>query len=237
MTDVAPSEARRFLFSSGTPPGETALVRNHEGRTLFTYRGFASIVGVVGALVAATVLTAGAAAVFFLAAEDRPAAAAATALLSACFASLVAMLVPPISVSLCTPAGERALTIAQLSAIGFPKARYIVSAADGEQVATLEKHFISRFGRNRWKIAPPHGEPAWAFDETWPRAILRKVGGKFDRRLEANVRIVHRGADAATIIRRPDESGAYDALVLLPGSALDARAAIALATVILGAEP
>jgi hypothetical protein len=154
------------------------------------------------------------------------------------FAVVIILLVPPISVTI-YDGPDPALTIAQQSSIGFPVVTYIVSSIDGKPLGRLRKSFFSRFGRNRWAILPPndHGPRGEAVEESLGKAIMRKIAGKFSPRYESNIRIRYAGSEAGWIIRRPNETGEVDVLDLAPDAPLDRRVAVALATVVLGAEP
>jgi hypothetical protein len=114
-----------------------------------------------------------------------------------------------------------------------------VRTPEGETLATLRKTTLSRLTTNRWTISAPtnsHGL-AYAVEESFGRALGRKALGKFQRRFEANMRVIHQGVPAAVIIRRPDENGAMDYLELTAGSQLDPRIAVGLATLVFGLEP
>lgn len=218
--------------------GETAHIRDENGRTLLTYRSFASIVGIVAALVAGIVIIAGAAAALFLFAEQRAGAAIAALTLSLAFSGIIATLVPRTKVTLfqgTTPM----VTIAQRSRLSFPAAAYIVVTPDGTAIGTLRRSAIARLGRNRWVInAPPDQRgSAFAVEQSLGRALLRKLFGKFSRKYEVDYRIIDHGLPAGEIQRRIDSSGDYDILQLENASVLDRRVAVALATLIFGAEP
>lgn len=216
--------------------GQPAEIRSGDSETLLTYRGFASVVAIVAALVDAIVLTTGAAATLFLLAESRPPAAAAAAILSLGFTALITMLVPRIRVTLYD--GVRpVLTIVQRS-VDLPMATYVVRTAEHETLALLRRNIFARLGRNRWRISlPATGGHAWAIEESLSRALLRKLLGKFDRRYESNVRIFNGTGPAGVIVRRPDQTGEADYLDLPAKGTLDRRVAVALATLIFGLEP
>jgi hypothetical protein len=228
----------RYHFMSGIPSGETANVRDDAGQIVLSYRSFASVVGIIAALVAGVVVVAGSAGVMFLLMELRPAPALLALVLSVVFAGLVIMLVPPVNVTI-YDGNDPALTIAQQSSISFPVVTYIVTTIDGKVLARIRKSFLSRFGRNRWAILPPnhHGPRGEAIEESLSKALLRKVAGKFDAKYQANVRIRYAGSEAGWIIRRPSETTAVDMLDLAPDAALDRRVAVALAVLVMGSEP
>lgn len=245
MTDVASSQSpdihdrpfasTRFRFSPGVPAGEAAEIRGADHQTLLTYRGFASVITIVAALVDAIVLTTGFAAMLFLLAEHRGPAAATAILLSLGFAAVIAMLVPRTRVTLYE--GVRpVLTVSQRS-LTMPAATYYVTTADGKQIASFHHSIFSRLGRNRWSISLPEGGRAWAIEESLTRAMLRKLLGKFDRRHQANVRIFNGSGAAGLIVRRPDQTGEADYLDLPASGTFDRRVAVALATLIFGLEP
>ena len=218
--------------------GETAHIRDDKGNTLLTYRSFASVVGIVAALVAAIVIIAGAASALFLFAEQRSSAAIAALILSLAFSGIIATLVPRTKVTL-FEGTEPKLTIAQRSRLSFPAAAYIVVTPDGTAIGTLTRSAMARLGRNRWVInAPPDQRgSAFAVEQSLGRALVRKLLGKFSRSYEVDFRIVDHGMPAGEIRRRIDTSGDYDILQLENASALDRRVAVALATLIFGAEP
>ena len=233
---AGPFAKSRFRFTTGVRAGEVVGVRDEAGETLLTYRSFASVVGIVGLVVSVIITVTGAAAVLFLLFESRPIPAIMALLLSAAFAVVIAMLVPPIHVTFYNDTNP-VLQIAQEGNITFPIASFLVSTPEERVIARLRKAAWSRLGRNRWDIlsgadARPIGS---ATEESLSRALLRKVAGKFTRRYEANVRIRYFDKNAGWIIRRPDESGEVD--VLDVAGDIDRRIAVALATLILGSEP
>jgi len=85
---------------SGIPSGQTANVRDDAGNVVLSYRSFASVVGIIATLVAGVVALAGLAGELFLLHEHRPGPAAIAFALSAIFAVLVIMLVPPVNVTI-----------------------------------------------------------------------------------------------------------------------------------------
>jgi hypothetical protein len=223
---------------SGIPGGQTANVRDDAGTVVLSYRSFASVVGIIAALVAGVVAVAGAAGVLFLLMEKRPFPAAIALVLSGIFAVVIILLVPRIDVTIYEGV-DPAMTISQQSTVSFPVATYLVTTIDGKQLARLRKSFFSRFGRNRWTILSPnpHGPRGEAIEESLAQALTRKIAGKFSPRYESNVRIRYAGSEAGWIIRRPNETGAVDVLDLAPDAPLDRRVAVALAVLVLGSEP
>ena len=218
--------------------GETAHIRNADGEVVLTYRGFATVVNVVAALVAAIVIVAGFAAALFLINEHRSLAAAAALVLSIVFSFVIAALVPDMRVTLydgTTPV----LHIIQMSRAAFPATKYAVESAEGGTIAVLRRSMISRLARNSWSIdAPPDQRGAgFAVEESFWRALVRKFAGKFSRAREANVRIYDHGIASGLIVRRPDATGETDYLDVAANTSLDRRVAVALATLIFGSEP
>jgi hypothetical protein len=132
-----------------------------------------------------------------------------------------------------------ALTIGERSRFPFPATVYTVKASDGSTLARLERSAISRLGRNRWSIASPPDQRSVAFavEESFARALKRKLLGKFRRSFESNFVIVNHGTHAGAIIRRPDRRGMYDVLEISPNASIDHRVLVALATLVFGAEP
>jgi hypothetical protein len=228
----------RFRFTSGVRAGEITTIRDGEGNDVLTYRSFASVVPIVGALMAGIVLVTGAAATLFLFMEGRIGAAIASVALSLGFSGIIAALIPPIRVTLYN-GDTPALVIAQRSRIPFRAPTYVVLTPENEPLATLKRHAFSRLGRTRWTIDAPTDQRgvAWAVEESLRRAMTRKIAGKFQRRLQTNIRIMHHGGAIGTIIRRPEENGEYDILEVSPGATLDRRVAVALATLVFGSEP
>jgi hypothetical protein len=213
--------------------GEVAHVRDAGDKVLLTYRSFASVVGIVAALVCGIVLLAGVAAALFLLAEGAPLRASLALVLTVAFASFIGMLVPRTSVTLYDD-GTPALSVSQKSV--FPSARYVVATPNGATLAVIEKSFLSRLGRNRWTITQEGRFVGDAIEDSFGGALLRKLLGKFSRRFETNMRLEHGGIAAGQIIRRPDAHRRTDVLELT-SDALDRRVAVALATLILGREP
>lgn len=200
---------------------------------LLSYRSFASVVGIVAALVSAIVAIAGLAAVIFLLAENEPLRAAAAAVLTTVFAFFITLLVPRVSVTLYDEHNP-ALTLSQKTV--FPSAAYVVATPNGAAIAELRRAFFSRIGRNRWTIVQDGRVIGEAVEESFGRALLRKVLGKFHRRFETNLSIDHGGIPVGRIVRRPDPEGRVDVLEVT-NDALDRRVAVALATLVLGREP
>lgn len=205
---------------------------------LLTYRGFASIVTIVAALVAGIVLITGIAAAVFLLAEHRIPAAVAVILLGAGFSGFIATLVPRTRVTL-YEGDQPALVVAQRSRVAFPTASYAIRTSDGDTIAIIGRNILSRLGRNTWSIDSPADQrgSAFAIEESFWRALVRKFAGKFKKSREANIRIFHQGVAAGVIVRRPDQTGEADYLDLSANGTLDHRVAVALATLVFGAEP
>ena len=229
----SPFSATEYRFTSGLRAGEVAPIYDGEGELLLSYRSFASVTGVVAALVSGIVALAGCAAVLFLLAERAPFRALLALILTLAFATVIALLVPRVSVTL-YDGQEPALTISQRSV--FPGATYVVATPNGTALAELRKSAFSRLGRNRWVIAQEGRYLGDAKEESFFGAMRRKLLGKFNRRFESDVRIVAGGISAGRIIRRPDASARVDVLEVT-SDVLDRRVAVALATLILGREP
>lgn len=196
---------------------------------LLTYRSFASVVGIVAALVCGIVLIAGTAAAMFLVAEGAPVRAVLALVLTVVFAGVIALLVPRTNVTLYDD-GTPALTIAQRSV--FPSASYVVATPNGTTLARLRKSAFSRLGRNRWTITQDDRFVGDAREESFGGALLRKLLGKFNRKFETDIVLEHGGLAAGTITRRVQPE-----TLTLTSDALDRRVAVALATLILGREP
>ena len=205
-------------------------IRDDEGNVLFTYRSFASVIGIVAALVASIVTVAGIAATLFLVAEHNVPTAIAALVLSVFFALVIVALVPPINVTLFNDSSPT-LTIAQKSRSSFPSVTFAVVTSDGSPVGVLRKSIFSRLGRNRWSIEGG----GYAIEESLSRALLRKMFGKFSLRYEANM-VVYTPYEVARIIRRPDAHGDVNVLEVT-GASADRRLLVALATLVFGSEP
>ncbi|MEA2166404.1 MAG: hypothetical protein QOK37_4531 [Thermoanaerobaculia bacterium] len=233
---TAPVFARsHFQFQIGVPAGETAYIRSEGGDAVLSYRSFASVVSIIAALMSAVVLIAGAAGVLFLLLERRPFPAMAAMMLSIAFAAMIVMLIPPTNVTIYDGSAP-AMTIAQQSGVSFPTVTWSVMAPDGHTIARIHKSFLSRLGVNRWRVdsGTSHGEAA---EESFSRALVRKIFGKFAAVYQSNVRLTWDGDEAGWIIRRPDALGRADILDLHPALTLDRRIAVAVAVLVLASEP
>lgn len=222
------------------PGGETAHVRADGGEILFSYRSFTSVVPIVAALVSAIVGIAGLAAVAFLLADGRMIAAILAFMLSAAFAVIIAMLVPPIKVTLFSGMHPM-VTVAQQSNLSFPVATYVVATPDGQTLARIRRSVFSRIGRNRWHILSASDDRpiGVAIEESLMAAVARKLLGKFNVLYESNLDLRYLGGDVGTILRRPNATGERDVLdVSIDEKALlDRRVAVAVALLVLGSEP
>jgi hypothetical protein len=216
----------------GMPAGETARIRDDGDKVVYSYRSFTSVVGIVASLVAAIVTIAGFAATVFLILEKHPIAAIIAIVLSVFFALIIVMLVPPLTVTLFneeTPA----VTISQRSRTSFPSVTYAIVTPDGRSLALFRKSLFSRLGRNKWTIFDSTSRfVGTAAEESLSRALIRKVIGKFNRKFESNVHVRAAGIEAARIVRRDGAD-----LLEIRSDVIDRRVLIALATLILGAEP
>lgn len=228
-----PFSHTRYRFNTGLRAGEIANIHAEDGRVLLSYRSFASVAGIVAAAVSAIVALAGLAAVLFLIAEGSPVRAIAAFGLTLIFAFVIAMLVPNVNVTLYDE-NHPALTISERAT--HPGTSYIVAAPNGTSLAELRRSALSRLGRHRWSILQDGRLLAEAREESWSRAILRKLLGKFNRRYETNFVIEHGGIEVGRIVRRPDPRGDYD-LLEIANDALDRRVAVGLAVLVLGREP
>ena len=186
----------------------------------------------MASLVAAIVILSGVAATFFLLVESHPLTAMIALVLSIFFALLIVMLVPPVGVTLFN-SETPAITISQRSRASFPSATYAVVTPDGHTLALLRKSLFSRLGRNRWMIFDTTmRELGFAQEDSLLGAIVRKLFGKFSRRYETNVPVRIAGSDVAEIRRRNEAD-----VLQIDGDPIDDRVLIALATLVLGAEP
>jgi len=222
---LGPFSGLRYHFTTGLRNGETAHIRDEGGKLVLSYRAFASVVGVIASLVAGIVLVAGIAGTWFLIEEKSPLRAMVALALTFAFAFLITRLVPRTNVTLYDD-GTPALTISQRA-----PATYVVAAPNGTILGQLRKSGFSFLGRTRWTITHQGRILAEAIEESFGRAMLRKLYGKFSRRFETNFFIRLPGIDMGRILRRPED------VLELTGDALDRRVAVALATVVLGREP
>lgn len=225
---MGPFSHTRYHFTTGLRAGEVANIRSDDGKVLLSYRSFASVIGIVAALVSAIVTLAGLAAVLFLLVEGFTLRAIAAFGLTMIFAFIIAMLVPNVNVTLYDE-HHPALTISQRAT--HPGTSYVVATPNGVTLAELRKSAFSRLGRHRWTIHQEGRLLAEAREESWSRAMKRKVLGKFNRKHESNFVIEYGGLEAGRILRRPDD------VLELTNDSLDRRIAVALAVLVLGREP
>ncbi|HEX8618627.1 MAG TPA: hypothetical protein VF911_13670 [Thermoanaerobaculia bacterium] len=229
----SPFSATHYRFTTGLRAGEVASIRDADDRVLLAYRSFASVSGVVAALVSGIVALAGLASVLFLIAEGAPFRAFLALLLTFAFASAIALLVPRVNVTL-YDGQQPALTLSQRTI--FPAATYAVTAPNGTMLAELRKSVFSRLGRNRWTVTHEGRFLGEAKEDSLAGAMARKFLGKFNRRFETNIQIAYGGIVAGHIVRKPDAANRVD-LLELTNDTLDPRIAVALATLVLGSEP
>lgn len=217
-----------YRFTTGLPAGEVAQVRGPQGEVLLTYRSFATIVGVIAAFLAGIVVVAGIAATLLLIAEKSPIRALIALALTFVFAFVIALLAPRTHVTLYEES-QPALTIAQRAM--FPSALYAVTAPNGALLAELRKSFLSRLGRNRWRIFQNGRLVGEAREASFFGAVVRKVLGKFSRSFETDVHITSGGLPVGQILRRHGD------VLTITSDTLDRRVVVALATLVLGREP
>jgi len=224
---AGPFAGLRYRFTTGLRPGETAHIRDDANHAVLSYRAFASVIGVVAAFVAGIVFVAGIAATALLYAQKSPARSLLALVLTLAFSFLISRLVPRTNVTLYDD-GSPALTISQRS-----QGSWAISTPNGTVLGQIRKSPFSFLGRTRWTITHEGRILAEALEESFGRAILRKLYGKFSRRYESNLLIRLPGIEMGRIIRRgPD----VDVLELV-GDGLDRRIGVGLATVVLGREP
>lgn len=221
-----------YLFETGLRAGEVAHVRDAAGEPLLTYRSFASVIGVVAALVSGIVAVAGLASVAFLVAEGALFRAVVALVLTVVFALLITLLAPRANVTL-YEGQNPAITISQRSLV---PAEYVVAAPNGAHLAEVRRSLFSRLGRSRWRILYDGRFLGEAVEASLGGALRRKLLGKFSRSFETDIVVTHGGLEIARILRRPDAYGRKD-LLQITSDALDRRALVALATIVLGREP
>jgi len=184
---------------------------------------------VIATLMSGIVCVAGIAGTWFLIEQKSPLRALIALALTFAFAFLIARLAPRANVTLYND-GTPALTISQRA-----NTAYVVAAPNGTILGQLRKSPFSFLGRTRWTVTHEGRVLAEAIEESFGRAILRKLYGKFSRRFETNIYIRLPGVEMGRIVRRK-VNGDVDVLELT-GDALDRRVAVALATVVFGREP
>lgn len=226
-----------FHFSTGVPSGETVNVRDENGASILSYRSFASVTGIVAALMAGIVIVAGLAAAAFLLVEQRPLPGGIVVLLCGAFAVMIAMVIPSTNVTI-YEGNQPVITISQQSSLSIPVVTYFVGTSDGKPLARVRRGVFSRLGRNRWHILPISDDRpvGVAVEESFGRALLRKLAGKFNPRYQSDVMLRYLNTNAGIIHRRPNGDGETDILEL-GASPLDKRVAVAVATLVLGSEP
>lgn len=224
---------RTWLFATGVARGRMAPVRSAGGRVLLSYPGFASVAGPIATSLSVIVLLAGVATGFFLLSEDLLLRAIATFLLTLGFGVLIALFVPRANVTLFDADDRPTITISQQRV--FPASQWLVTTSDGAPLATIRKTHWSRLGKNRWTLTHGGRYLGEAAEESWTRAWLRKLAGKFSRRFESDVVIASGAVTAGRIHRRPD-GGTPDRLEV-DNDVLDPRVVVALAVLVLGREP
>ena len=165
------------------------------------------------------------AATLFLVYQKAPLQTLLVLVLTLLFTFVITRLVPRISVTLYDD-GTPALTISQRA-----NATYVVATPNGTILGRLRKSPFSFLGRTRWTISHDGRVLAEAIEESFGRAILRKLYGKFSRRFESNFSLRLPGLEMGRIVRREDD------LLELTGDALDRRLAVALATIVFGRHP
>jgi hypothetical protein len=230
---LGPFSHTEFRFTTGLRASEVAPIRGAGDEVLLTYRSFASIVGVIAALVAGIVAVAGLASVLFLYKQEAPVRALIALALTLAFSFLIAMLSPRVGVTLYDGA-QPALAISQRSL--FPSAVYTVTAPNGAELGELRKSFLSRLGRNGWSILQNGRHVGEAREASLAGALVRKFLGKFSRTFETDIVVTHGGMEAGRILRRRNAAGRMDVLEVV-SDAMDRRLMVAVATLILGREP
>jgi hypothetical protein len=233
----------RYRIAGGVPFGEPASITDEEGHALFHYSSFSSITGIVAALVTGIVIVAGIGASAFLLSEKLWIAAAIALALSGAFAAIIAMLVPQTEVTVFEDAAmtQPAFTMHQATRYTFPAVEFAVRAAGGRDIGHLRMSSFSRLAKHHWHILDRDGttEIGDAVEESLPRAVVRKFLGKFSAQYESNLRIRAGWSDAGWIVRRPSELTEARVLdvTLDAGKELDRRLALALALLVIAAEP
>ena len=240
MSEPAAFAGTRYHFTPGVRAGEDVPIRDEGGQPVLSYTSFASAIGIVAALMAGIVAVVGLAGAAFLALEGRSLPAIAAAMLAIFFALFIAMIVPPTTVRI-MEGDVPAIVITQQSRFAFPRVAFAILGASGETLAIVRRSLFSRLGRNRWRVLTADGgrQIAEAVEESFGRAMVRKFAGKFSRNFESNVRILAGYETVGWIVRRSLENGETDLLDLTAdtGRLLDRRIAVALATLVFGAEP
>ena len=212
------------------PAGETVRIRDDDGNVLFTYRSFASVIGIVAALVASIVIVAGVRGGVF---SDRRAQRrhghrriGPQRLLRVGHRSCSCRR----STSRCSTTHSPALTIAQKSRSNFPSATFTVVTPDGSPVARPPQVGLLA---PRPQPMDDRAAAGYAVEESVrPRAAAkdrREVQPPLRGELSSSTRRTKsRGSSGAPTHTATSTSSRS------PAPPLDRRAAVALATLVLG---
>ncbi len=190
-------------------------------------------------MVASMILIAGVAAAIVLVIEELRAASLLTTILTVLFALTVLLLVPRRHVYIYDDASMLcvALMIWQESRFSYPRLRFSTRMAEGELIGFFSRSFWSGLGRRRWSIYDTTGSArvGVAVEDSFTRAILRKIFGIFSGAFRTNFRILARGEQVGFVDRRGAVLNQYG-VQLAPEAPFDPRLLLGLAVVIDGLE-
>lgn len=243
-----PSQSTEDLFRQGlyvldvsVPYGEQSTVRDEDGEPLFYYRRPVNLVGFVAGLVAGFIFLAGLASTIFLTIDRRIIPAALALVLTAVFFTIVLLLVPRRHIYLYKDESMTsvALMLWQETRLSFPILRFTARAPDGTMIGCFTKSAFSSLGRHRWAIFDRMGVAriGHAVEDSFWRAMVRKVLGSFFGMLRTNFLLFMNGQQVGVIDRRTTPLDRYFLdLRGEGGEQVDRRVALALAVLIDGLE-
>jgi hypothetical protein len=234
-------QSSRFIVP-GPARGIPVAVSDEEGRPLLRLLGFAAVGGIVSFFVAATVIVASLAATIFLLSDGRFLSALVALALSGGFLVAIWRLLSHLEVPVFGDDSleRRVVTLTQISQLTFPGTKFLVSDSSGREIGKLRFSGWSRIGRHRWTLLDAQDRHiATATEDSWGRAMLRKLLGKFRPEFETNLEIRSDDKVIGTITRRKEE-GTNRGLVDVSADQndiVDRRLAAALAILVFGLEP
>ena len=230
-----------YVLDVSVPYGERSTVRDEDGKPLFYYRRPVNLVGFVAGLVAGFIFLAGLASTVFLAIDRRIIPAALALILTAIFFTIVLLLVPRRHIYLYKDESMTsvALMLWQETRLSFPVLRFTARVPDGTMIGCFTKSAFSSLGRHRWAIFDRMGAAriGHAVEDSFSRAMIRKVLGSFFGMLRTNFLLFMNGRQVGVIDRRTTPLDRY--FLDLRGEAgeqVDRRVALALAVLIDGLE-
>lgn len=230
-----------YVLDVSVPYGERSTVRDEDGKPLFYYRRPVNLIGFVAGLVAGFIFLAGLASTIFLAIDRRIIPAALALVLTAIFFTIVLLLVPRRHIYLYRDESMTsvALMLWQETRLSFPILRFTARVPDGTMIGCFTKSAFSSLGRHRWAIFDRMGVAriGHAVEDSFSRAMIRKVLGSFFGMLRTNFLLFMNGQQVGVIDRRTTPLDRYFLdLRGEGGEQVDRRVALALAVLIDGLE-